>query len=320
MYRFRPFRNSDPPALVDIWRTQSPTRGVLHPMSVMIFEHFVLSKPYFDRQGLIVAERDAGPVGFIHAGFGPNEAFTDVSHETGVISMMQWRPEESEMQLRQGLVGAAEAYLAERGAKSIVAGPYPPFNPFYHGLTGLSESAGVLAEDHEFHETLVSLEYLPADRFVLMECDLGSLPPIIDRRQRQLTRTHEVQAQLDHEFSRWWDTCAYGPIQRSEFRVIAKIGLEPCGSMLWWNVDLEGTGLRPPTASIARVSVPEQHRRSGLATFLVNHALRQLKSSGTAKVLLQISQENATGTAFFQKLGFESVNRGISYRKSLQAS
>ena len=55
----------------------------MQPMSAMLLEQFVFSKPYFDPAGLIVALRDDKPVGFVHAGFGPNDEGTALATELG---------------------------------------------------------------------------------------------------------------------------------------------------------------------------------------------------------------------------------------------
>jgi hypothetical protein len=61
--RYRPFRNTDPPHLAEVWRAQPPLRALMQPMSVAILDRLILSKPYFDRQGLIVAVEDEQPIG-----------------------------------------------------------------------------------------------------------------------------------------------------------------------------------------------------------------------------------------------------------------
>ena len=45
----------------------------MQPMSIAVLERYVLSKPTFDPQGLIVATDEDKLVGFAHAGFGPDE-------------------------------------------------------------------------------------------------------------------------------------------------------------------------------------------------------------------------------------------------------
>ena len=317
LYRLRSFRNSDPPALVDIWRAQPPERGLSLPMSVMLLEHFVFSKPYFDREGLIVAERDGRVIGFVHAGFGPNPIFSDMETKTGVICMLQTDPEFDSPELRRDLLQAVEGYLLKRGVQRIIAGPYPPFNPFYHGLHRACELAGVLSGDVILHDLFSSSGYVAADEFLLLSCSLVFMRSVIDRNQRMLTRTHEVRPLFDHEFDNWWDTCTFGPIQRSCFEIVAKQDATTCGSLIWWDLDLEGSRPGMQTVALTRLEIADPHRRTGLATFLVTSALRQLKSSGAIGARVQIPAANESGILFFRKLGFEEVDRGVSYLKLL---
>ncbi len=91
MIRFRPFTNADPPALAEIWRSRALERGLQQPISAMLLAEVVFGKTYFDNQGLILALDDDQPVGFVHAGFGPNESGSWLSHEQGIISMIMVR-------------------------------------------------------------------------------------------------------------------------------------------------------------------------------------------------------------------------------------
>jgi hypothetical protein len=88
VYRLRAFRNSDPPHLAAIWRSQPPQRGVLQPISPPLLEYAVFSKLNFDRCGLIVATRDDVPVGFVHAGFGPTDDGLHLDTSLGVTQML----------------------------------------------------------------------------------------------------------------------------------------------------------------------------------------------------------------------------------------
>ena len=85
----------------------------MQPMSVALLEMFVLSKPYFDRQGLILAVDDGQPVGFAHAGFGPGPTGDSLSTDIGVICMLATQPHPDEE-----AVEAAGATLRE-----LLAGP-----------------------------------------------------------------------------------------------------------------------------------------------------------------------------------------------------
>ena len=58
MIEYRHFRNCDSPGIVGLWRRQPPLHGRVQPMSAGMLETYVLSKPYFDPAGMILAIED----------------------------------------------------------------------------------------------------------------------------------------------------------------------------------------------------------------------------------------------------------------------
>ena len=76
LIEYRAFRNTDPPQLAEIWRSQTAQRGLMQPMSIVALERYIFSKPSFDRNGLIVAVDEGKLLAFAHAGFGstPDQA------------------------------------------------------------------------------------------------------------------------------------------------------------------------------------------------------------------------------------------------------
>ncbi len=317
MFALRPFRNSDPPALIDVWSAQSPERGLVSRMDVGRLEHFVLAKPWFDRQGLIVAESDGRVIGFVHAGFGPNSNGSEIDYGEGVICMLQVIPDFDSEDLRRELISAAEQYLAQKGAKRVYGGSFPPMIPFYHGLTDSSELPGVFESDQPLRATYEASGYTLNEEFVMLGCQLARVRPVVDRTQRSLQRTHAVRATLDHTFDTWWDTCSFGPLQRSQFEVVAKKDNRVCGSMIWWDPDWTNACSGSFAVSLSRVNVIDESRRAGLATFLVSSALKQLRGSGTASARVQVATLNAPGLEFFRKLGFVETGRGATYSRQL---
>ena len=120
MIRFRPFRNTDPPALCEIWRSQAPRRGLTSSVSPMSLDRYVLSKPYFDRLGFIIAEDDERPIGFAHAGPGPEIAGGSRSPR-GTISMVMTLPAHYSADLASELIARAEQYLSRCGVQECTA-------------------------------------------------------------------------------------------------------------------------------------------------------------------------------------------------------
>ena len=128
MYRLRPFRNEDPPHLAEIWRSQPPERGMLQPVSAPLLEHAVFSKMHFDRSGLIVATQDDVPIGFVHAGFGPNDQGTAIDTTFGTTHMLMLRAGHEDPKLVDELLAASEEYLRSRGATVTYVGGIKPLN------------------------------------------------------------------------------------------------------------------------------------------------------------------------------------------------
>ncbi len=58
MIDYRAFRNTDPPGLVDVWNESFTARGAAALRSTSLLEYFLLAKPYFDPEGLVVADDD----------------------------------------------------------------------------------------------------------------------------------------------------------------------------------------------------------------------------------------------------------------------
>ena len=145
--RFRPFRNSDPPLLAKIWSRQPPHRGYARDVTAELLDIYVFSKPYFDRNGLIVAEDNGEVIGFAHAGFGPDEEMGNFSTDLGVTCMVMADPNVDFETLGPQLLAESESYLKRSGTKVMYGGGMYPLNPFYLGLYGGSESPGVLESD-----------------------------------------------------------------------------------------------------------------------------------------------------------------------------
>src|SRR5438874_289349 len=147
MLRIRPFRNDDPPGLVTLWNQAVTGRGAYELHSPAPFERHVLSKPYFDPAGLLIAEDAGRMVGFVHAGFGArqDEAATDPTH--GVICAIAVLPSHRRRRIGSELLQKAEQYVAARGTQVVQAGQARPLNPFYFGLYGGSDTPGLLPSD-----------------------------------------------------------------------------------------------------------------------------------------------------------------------------
>ena len=80
--QIRAFCNHDPPALVQLWRRLGPLRARAQTLNIATLERLILSKPYFDREGLLIAHNnDREYLGFVHAAFGSQSDGSGLEHE-----------------------------------------------------------------------------------------------------------------------------------------------------------------------------------------------------------------------------------------------
>jgi ribosomal protein S18 acetylase RimI-like enzyme len=315
--RFRPFRNGDPPALVDLWNRGLPERGVVRPLNVHEFDALVIGKLGFEVPGLVVAERDGRILGFAHAGFGPVDP-RGPSHkldfELGTVAMMVLEPGLDDPEVERGLFLGAERYLRDRGAEVIYAGGQYPVNPFYWGLYGSSEFAGVLGAHTDFRRAAERAGYEPVAATVLLEADLARPEPR-DPRAPVLRRQVRFDVMDDTLPSGWWEALAIGMFRPTTYRLLDKFDDHAIAYATTWDIAAGfavGDG-RSRTGMIG-LEVEPAHRRKGFGRLLVSEVLRHARSQLADLVTAQTSAANEPALALYHLLGFEQVDTATLYR------
>ncbi|QDS98659.1 putative acetyltransferase [Adhaeretor mobilis] len=281
----------------------------------MLLEYGVLSKMHFDRQGLIVATHDERPVGFVHAGFGPDDAGMALDTSFGTTHVLMLHASHQSEALADELLAASEAYQRTRGAKVLYAGGVQPLNSFYLGLYGGSEIPGVLPTDLTFHEACQRANYDVVDQVCIFQADLASFRPPVSREIRNLKRNTKITEQLDPRSKTWWEACVWGGLQRNRFQLIDKYKDDILATASFWDVQPLSTGWGMPTAGLFELMVALDYRRRGAASYLLGEAARLLRRRGIATFEAQTMASNEAALKFYEKLGFIEVERGTIYRK-----
>ncbi len=314
LIEYRAFRNTDLPQLAEIWRGHSASRGLMQPMSMAVFERFVVSKPTFDPGGLIVAADEGKLIGFAHAGFGPTTDGSTLSTERGVTSLILLRPDVEEAVAGE-LLARAETYLKSRGAKTLYGGGRYPLSPFYLGLYGGSEMSGVLDSDPRSKAIFCSAGYSAVKRSLVLNRDLAGFRPVVDRQQVQIRRTTRLETTVDPPAKHWWDAVMFEPFERIKWALVEREGGPPLASVNFWNLEtMIGTwGVR--AVGVVDLEVNSQQRRRGLATNLLGEAFRQLQGQGITLAEAHVPEENSAGLAIFHALGFSEVDASTLYCK-----
>ncbi len=315
MIRFRPFRNTDPPVVTALWRSCFGRPGLAPEVSADLFEQYVFAKLYFDYDGLITAWDGDRPVGFAHAGFGPNEAEDDVCTHLGVTCLVLVRPDCADGQVAPGLLARSEEYLRSRGAKVLYGGGINPLNPFYLGLYGGSELPGVLWSDALARELFASHGYREIDRTLVMRLPLADFQAVIDRRQMQIRRQMIVEVNVDPPSRSWWEACTLGEFELTRFDVLPRGGGPTVARAIFRAMEVAAPDGISRAAGLVELFVEESMRRRGLAVFLLSEAARQFARQGIAFVEAQLTEHNAAALAVYRKLGFRQADEGSVFRK-----
>lgn len=315
---FRRFRNTDPPALADVWNESHTARGAYPLRTPALLERWIFSKPYFDHDGLIIAEDEAdGRVqGYALAGFAPTPELNALSFAEGVICSIAVRPGDRRKGIGRGLVQQCEAYLAGKGARTFRAGPVWPQCPFGFGLYGGTNCPGFLASDPDADPFFKSLGYTPAGQTLVFQKKLDQPLTIADARFGMLRRRYEVQVLRAAAVGSWWHDCVWGTLEPVEFRMVDKLANNiPCTRAVVW--ELEGYGWRWgfPSAGILDLQVRPDLRRQGLAKLLVSQILRFLQDQFFGICELQAPADRPDLVGLCKSVGLDQVDVGTTYAK-----
>jgi ribosomal protein S18 acetylase RimI-like enzyme len=315
MLTYRPFRNFDPPTIAALWQSRAGQSGFRQPISPDLLEQVVFARLYFDCGGLVLACDDGRPVGFAHAGFGPNAEYNGISTEQGVTCVMVTKPGDAEADVAAGLLEQCEGYLRRRGAKTFFGGGLLPLAPFYVGLYGGSELPGVLDSDLIARRALAARGYEEIERAVLLGRDLAGFEARVDRQQMQIRRQMVVEVTVDAPTQTWWEACTLGEFDLTRFDLVPRAGGPAVASVLFRSMEPSGTVAVGRTVGLIELSVHSAYRRRGLAIFLMSEALRQFNRQGITRVETQAAETNTAALDVFRKLGFQETGRGGRWRK-----
>jgi ribosomal protein S18 acetylase RimI-like enzyme len=310
---FRSFRNWDPPALVELWNASVTSRGAAHAIDVSDLDRLVFSKPYFDPQGIILAEEDGRAVGFVHAGFGANDE-GQLSRDFGVIAMLVVSPGHRRRGIARELVRRAEEYLRSGGSLTIYAGSMHPLDPFYLGLYGGSELPGILKSDPAAHELFASLGYKAVDECLIMQLPLVRAPAVTDARARAWSRRVDFVVNSEPSPPNWWSACKFSALEHCAFELrLRDGGITVARARAWEMIPLQRTW-NSQAVGIIDVHVEPAYRSKGLGTYLMAQILKHYRDNGLTLAEIQTMARNQGACRLYQRLGFQEVDRGVIYR------
>ncbi|MHC5543803.1 GNAT family N-acetyltransferase, partial [Singulisphaera rosea] len=255
-------------------------------------------------------------VGFAHAGFGPDDPpgpALRLNRELGTIGMLVVEPGPDDPELEDGLIAESKAYLQERGAKVLYAGGQYPLNPYYWGIYGGSEWAGILSAHTAFLRAAHQAGFESVSSTVLLEADL-SAPEVRDPRSPLIRRQARVEIQEDSMPSHWWESLAIGAFRPTLFRLLSKSDDRELARATTWDMSWFGRCDGRTRIGLIELGVEPSSRRKGYGRHLVAEILRHARSQMVSAVAVQTAATNTPALALYLSLGFTSVESSTLFR------
>ena len=320
--QYRRFLNTDPPQIVDLWRSQPVFRGLHSNLTVSDLELHVFSKPYFERDGFFVATKTDGNggtkiLGFAHAAFDVLPDLSDLNRSIGIVSQLRVAECEQRQQIEDKLFSQVETYLKSHGSKEIWFAARFPQAPFYLGLYGGSRVPGVMMEDVAVVEALKRNGYEVAKQIAVLQRELSQVQSISGRKQLNVRRNYLINAIADPLEKSWWECCTLGMAERDRFTIGRKKDNHVAGTVSFWDLQPLGSFIHSNCRGLYDLSINEEDKRQGLASFLVCESMKRLASQGVTLVEAQTDVTNEASVRLFEKLEFTLVTQGFQMRKAL---
>ena len=214
----------------------------------------------------------------------------ELCHELGTIAMLVVEPELDDPDLVSGLIDAAQIYLRSRGAKVIYAGGLFPLNPFYWGLYGGSEGAGVLSGHQRFHERVLERAMNRSARPCFSR-PISGVPEPRDPRTAVIRRQTQIEFLDDALPTDWWQNVALGDFQLMSARLLLKADGTQVAQAQAWDMGWFGREDGLSRIGLINVDVPPEHRRKGYGRFLVSEIFRRARENLVASVAVATSTD-----------------------------
>lgn len=311
---FRPFRNTDTRAVVELWNRLPALSLRATPLNLTWLELYVLSKPSFDPRGLILATDGGAARGMIHV---VATRVPQASGPEGLILQLSVPPQPEERQIAAGLIAAAEERLRAIGVRNVVTRSPAALEPMYLGLYGGSDHPGLLAADPAV-EHLRAAGYWETGRVALWRRSLDGFSPVVDLVQRNLRRREwKVEVEVDPPPRGEAEAFAMVHAAHTRYRVVGPDG-QGAGSCLVWDMEPLAGAAKARMAGLILIEIDALRRQSGLATLLVGDALKHSASLPSTTAHAQWDASDPASQRLFKRLGFAKLSdEGIVLRKEL---
>ncbi len=287
-------------------------------MSAQTFELSVLAKPYFDAEGLFIAESGEQLLGFAHLGFAPQDDMADANIHHAVLAAMAVIHQPNEDEIAAALLSSIEGGARKTGAICIDAMPPVPYAPFYVGFGPGDSIRGVAQQDIRLIGWLASAGFQTRTTTVVWELELVEFHPPMDRQQIHIRRSAHVDRRLDEPIYPWRLACQMGHTEQISFELVLRSGNTVMCRALMWTIE---QSLVPSAIQTARLWWPKSLPSDLLDyyTFLLSEAIRQLAADRFGLVRA-VTTDDDPASSVLERLGFRKCEEGRLFVKDLAST
>ncbi len=314
-YSIRHFRNTDTAHLTRIWNLHHSASRSCDPIMNSVFDSCVISKPYFEAEDLLLIEDDCRPLGFVHVGYGCDEAKSNVDYKQALIACLCVEPHRDEEMIADNLIEAAIARIEKRGSLDVIAIGSPSRYAFYVGVAAGDGLMGVVATDIRLQRWLVHNRFQPIRPTECWEVDLSSFRPPMDRGQFAVRRAASVVRVLDELQEEWWDAVVLGHTEQIHFQLFSRQHNAITNEVSFWYTDQAFSGISSHAARIWLPKFPEDVEGRDRYVFLLSEAFRQLQSERFSAVRAIAAPDQQANVSVLQRLSFRSVEHGLVFQR-----
>ena len=213
MLTIRPFRNEDPPRLLELWRKTQQCRDGFPPLlspSHNQLQAQILGLPMFDNRSVMLAFEEDTPVGYIHTTLAPTEDGHSLDPTTGQICFLCVDPTYHDApNVAVALIYAGEDYLSGLGAQKIYGGSPSPSAPFYTGFYSGGEAIGILDSDKTIINAFHEANYQIHQKTCWFHFDLRNYSPTATLEMIALYAELAVDIHEVPKAKTWWEGCLH---------------------------------------------------------------------------------------------------------------
>ncbi len=324
MLTIRPFCNTDPPLLLELWKKSRlhDSQARLIPLSMNVLLMQTLGPPFYERRSIMLAFEKEKPVGYVHATPGPTPDGSTLSDQIGQICFLALDPEATEpVRVGKALLKTSEEFLTGLGIKDIFGGSPRPCAPFYVGFFGASEPLGFFDSELLPIQVFEESGYQVLKNTVRFHFELQDFEPQVT--MTSVEQMDKLDVLINHlpMPKTWWEACSFAHFSwiesmaklRDSGRTVARIRVRVTRSD---SDESRFSSDKECHAGLMDVRVLPDFHRQGVAAFTLGETLRYLANRCDVRSIeAHIADDTATMISLLRSLHWNETDHGKVFRK-----